>query len=55
MASGGGTAREPGPGEREAMLLLMGRLDAGGDVNVRCPPVRFAASRAAPQQGLRGT
>ena len=40
MASGGGTAREPGPGEREAMLLLMGRLDAGGDVNVRCPPVR---------------
>lgn len=40
------TAREPGPGEREAMLLLLGRLDAGGDVNVRCPPVRGWFARA---------
>ena len=45
MAAAAGTAREPGPGEREAMLLLMGRLDAGGDVNVRCPPVRRAVMR----------
>jgi hypothetical protein len=40
MAATVAGARQPSPGEREAMLMLLGRLDAGGDVNAPCPPVR---------------